>query len=350
MSRKRIIIKIAFLAAWLVVIMGITVLLIAANDKHDEKICRDVMVHINGSGDKYYVQAEDILRKLEKAAKGKLVKKPINTISASSLEKMIEKDRWIRDAEVYFDREDVLHVKVNEREPIARVFDINGGSFYIDSSGHRMPLLDDISARVPVFTGFTAARKLNRKDSSLLMEIKSLANYLYRNSFWNAQAGQIDLSDDGKFEIIPVIGDHVIKLGRAENIEEKLDRAFVFYKKVLSKTGFNKYAVIDVQFDNQVIGVHRGTVSAVDSIQLQKNIEELLEKSNIQNLTAEMLPDAMAFKTDSVKAVVNTNPIPTERPKPAVTQITSAKDPAPEKTRPANNSKKSPKAVMPRRG
>jgi cell division protein FtsQ len=356
-SKKRIILKALFLAAWLIVIAGITVLLVAANRKHDDKICRDVVVNIQGTGDKYYVEADDIIRLLEKSNRGKLVHEPISSISPDELEKLIEKDKWIKDAELYFDREDVLHVLVEEREPIARVMDLNGGSFYIDSSAHRMPLLEEVSARVPVFTGFTAAKKLRKSDSAMLQQIKSIAVYIYYNSFWNAQTGQVDIRDE-KFEITPLIGYHVIRLGNADDIEGKLYRALLFYKKILAKTGFNKYSAVDVQFSGQVIGVHRGTVSAVDSIQLQKNIEELLEKSNIQNLTADMLPDAMAYRPDSAlmsanrtrTGSVNTNPIPAEKPLPVNARNAGERNPLPVRTQSNNPSQRSPKAVMPGRG
>ena len=353
MKRKRIIIRILFFAAWLVVIAGITVLLVAANKKHAQKTCREIKVAIKGSGENYYVEAADIIRLMEKANKGKLVNRPIHEISPSVLEEGIEKHKWIRDAELYFDREDVLHVLVNEREPVARVMDVNGGSFYIDSSGHRMPLLEEVTARLPVFTGFTPAKKLNRKDSALLHQLKNIAVYIYNNSFWNAQTGQVDIAGDGKFEIIPVIGDHVIRLGSGEAIEAKLDKTLLFYRQVLSKTGFNKYSVLDVQFEGQVVGVHRGPVSAVDSIQLQKNIEELLAKSNIQNLTPEMLPEASPSRPDSGASgtstvPVNTNPIPAERPEPGVAQARQVQDPLPGRNI-SNSNSRSPRAVMPSR-
>jgi cell division protein FtsQ len=350
-SKKKIILRILFFAAWLVVITGIAVLLIAANKKHSEKICRDVNVTIKGTGEKFYVESSDIVSLLEKANKGKLVNKSLSKISPDKLEKIIEKDKWIKDAEVYFDREDVLHVIVEEREPIARVMDVNGGSFYIDSAAHRMPLLDDVSARVPVFTGFTAAKKLYAKDSAMLQQVKQIAVYLYNNSFWNAQTGQVDITTDGKFEIIPLIGDHVIRLGNADAIEDKLERTFLFYRKVLSKAGFNKYSVVDVQFEGQVVGVHRGTVSTIDSIQLQKNIEELLENSNIQNLTADMLPDSGRISAAGTKPVpVKTNPIPVEKPVAAAVKKLQPRNPTPVKTNSVNRTGRTPKAVMQRRG
>ena len=52
----------------------------------------------------------------------------------------------------------------------------------------------------------------------------------------------------------------------------------IFYKQVMSKVGFNKYAALDIRYDGQVVAVKKEPTSPVDSIQLQKNIEELMRR------------------------------------------------------------------------
>ncbi|HEX2606829.1 MAG TPA: hypothetical protein VHK91_05595, partial [Flavisolibacter sp.] len=267
-------------------------------------------------------------------------------------------NKWIRDAELYFDRENQLHVSVDEREPIARLFTTLGASFYMDSSGHQMPLLEKFSARVPVITGFTAARKGNEKDSAFLEEVKKLAWYVYTDPFWNAQIGQIDITQDRKFELVPVIGDHLIRIGNAENLEDKLHRLLLFYQKVLSKVGFNRYSVVDVQFDGQVIGVNKGETSRVDSLQLQKNIEELLKRSTIQNVSDDMLPGQNTVyipKRDSTvsKTAQNNSVAMKTTPDPIVTNQTNSNpvkrtNPSRSNEKPVKKVKKTaiPKAVM----
>ena len=53
----------------------------------------------------------------------------------------------------------------------------------------------------------------------------------------------------------------------------------VFYKQVLSKTGFDKYKVIDVQYKGQVVASKYAGNAKVDSVQLRKNVEKLLRQS-----------------------------------------------------------------------
>ena len=304
------------IGGWLLVISGITTLLIAANRKEKEHVCKDILIGIKGNEGKFYVEKEDVLKLMEKTVNGSLLQKNITAINLKRLEDGLKTNPWIKNAELYFDSKDDLHVFVEEREPIARVFTIAGNSFYMDSSGATMPLLDKMSIRVPVVTGFTSARKYNAADSALLQQTKQVIQFIYNNEFWNAQVGQIDITTERKFELIPVIGDHIIKLGDGENVEEKLNRLYVFYKQVISKVGFNKYASLDIEFKGQVVAIKKEPTSPVDSIQLQKNIEELMNRANMQNIDEDMLPDQTlnTTKADTTvsKTAAQVNTVPTK--------------------------------------
>lgn len=175
----------------------------------------------------------------------------------------------------------------------------------MDNSGARMPLLDKMSIRVPVVTGFTSARRFNYADSALLQQTIDVVEFIYGNEFWNSQVGQIVITTERKFELIPVIGDHIIKLGNGESVNEKLNSLYIFYKQVMSKVGFNKYAALDVQFNRQVVAIKKEPTSPVDSIQLQKNIEELMNRASMQNIEEDMLPD-QTLNTTKIDSTVST--------------------------------------------
>jgi len=311
LNKKKTIRKILILGAWLLVISGITTLLIAANRKEQVHVCKEIFIGIKGNEGKFYVEKEDVLKLLQKTENGSLLQKQVNSINLARLENGLKTNPWIRRAELYFDSKDALHVFVEEREPVARIFTTTGSSFYMDSSGARMPLLEKMSIRVPVITGFTSARRFNYADSALLQQAKQVAQFIYGSQFWNAQVGQIDITPDGKFELIPVIGGHIIKLGTGENVEEKLNNLYVFYKQVMSKVGFDKYAAVGVEFKGQVVAIKKEPASPVDSIQLKKNIEELVNRANMQNVEEDMLPNQnLVIKTDSVVSTAAAQNIP----------------------------------------
>lgn len=336
---------------------GMTVLLVAANGQEEKKVCKDLVVTIKGEGENFYIDKHDIIGGLKYEAGGKLVNKPIEQIDLAKLERQLEKSSWIRDAELYFDSRNVLHVIVYEREPIARVFTSTGRSFYIDSSGVRLPLLDKVSVRVPVITNFTDARKLNAADSLVLDDLRQMARFVNGSEFWSAQVAQVDIAGERSYDIIPTVGNHVIRIGNAEQLEQKFGRLMVYYKKVATKVGLDKYSVLDARFDGQVVGIHKGNTSAIDSIQLQKNIKELMERSQLQ-AEANQPMEIITTKATTEAPVVALPPVETTQttnPNPART--TATQNPVPEKTIQSNPVRtvgekspgKKPKAVMPKR-
>jgi cell division protein FtsQ len=359
-DKKKTIRKILLLSLWLFVIGGMTTLLVAANRKEKQHVCREVLIGIQGSGDKFYIEKEEILELVEKTYGRSLINRPLKAINLGSLEKALENHTWIRDAELYFDSKDALHIAVHEREPIARVFATNGTSFYIDSSGHKMKLVDQLGARLPVITGYTYVKRMDGKDSAFLSEVKHVSQFIYGNPFWNAQVGQIDITPQKTFELVPVVGDHIIRIGKGENIEQKLNRLMVFYKQVMSKVGFNKYAALDVRYEHQVVAVKKEPASPVDSIQLQKNIEELMKRAALQEVDDNMLPGTnndtpatndsivspTAVQTNSVSTKTNPNPTVLQRSSSNTARKTTQSQPAENPKQQVRKNDVKPKAVM----
>jgi cell division protein FtsQ len=75
---------------------------------------------------------------------------------------------------------------------------------------------------------------------------------------WMAQVSQIDIQPDRTFDMIPVVGNHIIEFGDGTDCEKKFKRLLLFYQQVLSKTGMDVYQKVNVQYARQVIGV-KGT-------------------------------------------------------------------------------------------
>jgi cell division protein FtsQ len=139
---------------------------------------------------------------------------------------------------------------------VARLFTVTGNSFYIDSSGEKMPLSDKFTPRLPVFTGYPSDKdSLNGSDSTLVRDIIHISDYLAHDAFWMAQVAQVDILPDHTFEMIPVVGNHVIQFGNGTDYDKKFRRLLLFYQQVLSKTGMDVYRKLNVLYERQVIGV-----------------------------------------------------------------------------------------------
>ena len=86
-----------------------------------------------------------------------------------------------------------------------------------------------------------------------MINLYKLSTYITEDKFLKSQIEQIYVDPNGEFELIPRIGNHIILVGGAENLEDKFERLFVFYKYGLSKTGWSKYNIINIKFKNQIV-------------------------------------------------------------------------------------------------
>src|SRR5258705_10633548 len=114
------------------------------------------------------------------------------------------------------------------------------------------------------------------------------------------------------------IGNHVVKLGNVDDMEKKFHRLLVFYRQAMNKTGFNKYDIVDVQFEGQVVA-SKNQRTKVDSLQMEKNIQKLLREAKQmenedQNITVEKpdfrLEQQAAPQTSVAGDQTNANPKP----------------------------------------
>lgn len=256
------------------------VLLVAAVQKKNSLRCREVHVEIEGAEEHVFVDEKHLLKQLEKMGADSGV--AISSVNLRWLETKIERDAWIKNAELYFDNNRVLQVKIEERQPLARVFTVSGSSFYIDSAGARLPLSDRQSARVPVFTSFPSDRtRLSGADSLLLTEVKTIAQTIARDSFWTDLVSQVDITPQRTYQIIPQLGNQIIILGTAENLDDKLTRLYSFYRQVWAKVGFEKYERIDVQYAGQVVATRKGAgVAVADSAKAIQQLNASIAQAN----------------------------------------------------------------------
>ncbi len=262
---------------WVLLGAGTVVLLVAAIEKRNNEKCLRIEIEITGVQNNFFIDKKDVMAILEKTNKGHLENKPLHGIDMALMETQLQKSHWIKRAELFFDNNNMLVVKITEREPIARIFTTSGLSFYLDSSLSRLPLSDKFSARLPVFTNFpTDVIVLTKPDSVLLKNIRTLGQYIGSNPFWMAQIDQVDISPEREFDLIPKLGNQVIHFGDAENYNDKFNKLLCFYRQVLSKIGWSRYSSIDVQFKGQVVGVRRGAdeikMDSLRSIQIMKTM------------------------------------------------------------------------------
>jgi cell division protein FtsQ len=264
---------------WMVAGTGVLVLLVAAIRYRNSNVCKGFRIEIAGSSP--YIDKKAIADILTNAGAAKGQNKPIQAFDLRRLEAALGKNVWIKEAQLFFDNNGILQVKVAEREPVARVFTRDGNSCFLDSSGVQLPVPDQLVAPLPVFTGYPAARiMLHGGDSTLTRDILRLTSFLRSDSFWLARIAQIAILHGNDFELEPEQGNQRIHLGNGADIPTKFHRLSIFYQQVLSRTDPDRYDRIDVAYTGQVIATKRGnTPSRYDSVQGMKNIRQMIRSA-----------------------------------------------------------------------
>jgi cell division protein FtsQ len=281
--------KILITTLWVILAIAGVVLLVAAINKKEEKQCKSIEINIDGDANNFFIEEADVLATMKKLEGSNIVGTPVNNINLRLLETELEKNVWIKNAQLFFDNNEVLKVNINERQPIARLFSNTGTSFYIDSSLYKLPLSDKFSAVVPVFTGFPSDRiVMSSLDSIILKQVKQLSIAIQKDTFFNALIDQVDITPQATFELIPKIGNHIIQFGIATDIDKKLQKLKLFYKQVMPNESWNKYSVINLQYANQIVAKRRGaedvTADSLKAIQLMQLIATNAEKQASDSL------------------------------------------------------------------
>lgn len=306
MVKKKIIINVLLAIFWTALGTGTIVLLAAAIRIKDSKKCTGVEITIKAVSNNFFVDQSDILKIIASNTNGDLKDNKVSSFDLKGIELELEKNIWIKKAQLFFDNNEKLQVNVTEREPVARVFSSYGTTFYVDKEVSMLPMSDKFSARLPIFTNFPSDKKvLLPSDSSLLRDIISISQAIQKDSFYMAMIEQIDITPQNTFEMLPKLGNSIIVVGDAKNIDMKLAKLRLFYKEIIVKAGWNMYSEINIQYNNQVVAKRKGVEDIrADSLRTLQLIQLIAE--NAKKLSEDSL---QTIVQDNEKNSPNTNMI-----------------------------------------
>ena len=168
-----------------------------------------------------------------------------SSVHPKALEFELNKNELVRKSDVFIDVNGTMVVNIQQRMPIARFID---NKSYLDEDGLVMPKSRYYSARVPVIKGYA-----NTQDQLDL--IYQLSNYIKDDKFLSQSATEILIDNNNNFSI--KLRDYRFKIliGQLNNLDLKIKNFKAFYINASANKILNKYSVINLQFDNQVVCV-----------------------------------------------------------------------------------------------
>jgi len=223
--------------------LGYSVL--AMTDRHeDTRMCRGLDLHITDSLHFDLIDEDMVLTVLQEHSIDP-VGLPLNEIEPERIEATLQMHPLVGKVQCYKTGGDLLRINLASKVPLVRVINNRGQDFYVDSKGEILTQ-HSLAVQLPVATGY-----IDRQFAA--NELLQVVRVLDRSDFWKAQVEQINVTKNGQIELVPRVGNHLLILGTADNVENKLERLMNFYEKGLDNVGWNKYSSISVAYDGQVV-------------------------------------------------------------------------------------------------
>lgn len=238
-----------------VVLVAFLVVTLAFSAKESRNIpCRSIEIEI--SDDELIKISKEEITRLVNSADEQLIGKDLEQINADFIETEVEKHQAIFNAEVYkvivkdtVNYRGILGVRVKHREPAIRIMSAEG-SYYLDKNGEKIPVSANYTANVLVATGYFSEKFAKE-------ELLPFVLFLENNPFWKAQIEQIHVEQTGDIILTPLVGDHLIELGKLNNYPAKLRNMKAFYQQVMARNKWHEYKMVSLKYDNQVIAKKR---------------------------------------------------------------------------------------------
>ena len=256
-------------AAIAVALIGVMLALGFVERTADRTPISELQVLVDGVEGMHFINEQAVRREVLDQGVA-VMRSPTAEVDVTSIEDRLRSIPCVAEAEVYHTMDGTLHVKVKQREPIVRVFNTDGNSFYIDREGWTMPTDPNYTARVLVVTGqlnepgaANGVRSVFANDSLLDQfrsdDIHRLATFIGRDPFWNALIDQVVVNADGEFELIPRVGAQRVLIGDGTALDQRFEKLRIFYDKGIPKADWRRYARIDLRFADQIVCTKRTT-------------------------------------------------------------------------------------------
>ncbi|ASV31149.1 cell division protein FtsQ/DivIB [Maribacter cobaltidurans] len=226
------------IVALMLVIMGLYAF---SNNRNRNK--NVVSSRVEFLGDQNLYITEGAVNKLLIQNYGRLENVPKEKLVLNTIEKALEANEMVKSAQVYITIDGKLTSKIVQRKPIGR---IEGNSkFYLDDEGKRMPFSSNYSARVPIITGDITGKSLE--------DVYKILEFINKDDFLRKNVIGIHIKAEDDYQLKFRLNQFVVNLGDIENLEAKFSNFKAFYAKANKDKTLEDFAVVSLEFNNQVV-------------------------------------------------------------------------------------------------
>jgi len=220
---------------------------------------KNVVININHHGEKGFLSEQAIREMINNFDSIPHLK--VKAVKTRTIESEISNNPFVEMVDAFINIDKNLIINVEEKQAFLRIYNKNHTGFYIDYDGNILPLSNDFTPRVLIANGYidvTPIKEMSNIYDSIytktkLVDLLELTKLISENKFLTAQISEIYVNSRGELDLIPQLGNHLIRFGTLEDAKIKLNNLDIFYKKALIGEGWNKYETINLKYKNQVV-------------------------------------------------------------------------------------------------
>lgn len=228
-------------------------ILVSAKVRIGDVVCNNVVINIKDKGELGFLAEPEILDYINNHGLAMVLNKKIKDINADDIEKRIEENDYVENAEVFTNFEGSIKVNIDQKNPVYRVFNNQGVSYYVCKDGTHIPISSKFTPRLIVATGYIPLNSNLEKQRLVEENLYELVEFIEQNAFWRAMIGQIYVEKNGDFVLYPKLEGHKIIIGNADELEQKFRKLQIFYKEALKHINWQQYESINLKYKDQII-------------------------------------------------------------------------------------------------
>lgn len=300
MKNKYRILKIAITVIILGFLLSFSLKKFSGQRITDEKIS----VKMNEKTPVYFIDEKDIKQiVIKENPSGK-----VGDLNIPELEKKINSLPAVDSANVYLNLNGKLNLDIKQRVPVFRL-NYNGKDFYVDEKGTEFPISKTYSHACMLVTGDV------KKDE--YEKLAELVDKIDKDDFSKKYFIGISKYKDS-YNLLTSEGNYKVEIGDLENIELKVKGFKTFVEKYLVFQDPQKYSMVSVKYQNQIVTTLNPYFKENDSI-LKAGHKDLAKTpvavAPIKRAEVNLKPAVKKASSASAKPKESTKPKAVAKPK-----------------------------------
>ena len=260
---------------WILIIAYFAVTVGLVRRQRASVIVREVNIIVEDSVEKSLITTNEIAGWLNRSGLN-FNNMDIGSVDTRNIHEIVTMQTFVKQAKVYTTLDGEIVIKITQRSPIIRINLNNGYDFYITEDEYVLPIQGRQALYLPIVTGsFTPPfergytgrinlpsddEKNRKKNYEFLIKLINFVKFIEASNIWSSGIEQINVVErvagsvlEPKVEIVPRVGNHIVVLGSLDNYRQMLDKLIFFYRQALDYEGWDKYRIIDISYDGQVV-------------------------------------------------------------------------------------------------